>query len=116
MLALLIDENFNQRILRGVRRVAPHLDLVTAQEIGLKGVDDSTLLDWAAERNRVVVTHDLRTIPKYAYQRIRSGAIMPGVIAVPDTLPIGQVIGELLLIVECLQAADLENVVLYLPI
>lgn len=40
MLPLLIDENLNQRILRGLRRVRPHLDYAIAQNIGLSGAAD----------------------------------------------------------------------------
>lgn len=41
---------------------------------------------------------------------------MPGVVAVPDTLPIGQAIDELALLAECARPPDLENLVLYLPL
>ena len=41
---------------------------------------------------------------------------MPGVIAVPDSLPIGQAIAELILVIECSQPNELENLVIYLPL
>ena len=66
MLALLIDENFNQRILRGLKRAIPHLDSVLAQSAGLQGVHDPPLLAWAAAQHRILVTHDVNTIPKHA--------------------------------------------------
>ena len=116
MLALLIDENLNQRILRGLRRAVPHLDYVIAQNVGLKGVPDPRLLEWAAAQNRILVTHDLNTIPRHSYERVRNGQAMPGVIAVPDTLSIGQAIEDLTVIVECSQANELESFVLYLPL
>jgi hypothetical protein len=116
MLALLIDENLNHRILRGLNRRIPHLDYAVAQAAGLKGVQDPPLLAWAASHGRILVTHDLRSIPKHAYERIRAGHSMAGVIAVPDTLPIGQAIEDLELLVQCAQPAELENRVFYLPI
>ena len=116
MVLLLIDENLNHRILRGLRRAAPALDYVIAQNLGLRGAVDPEVLARAADARRIVVSHDLRTIPKYAYERIKAGRPMPGVIAIPDALPIGQAIEELILIVECAQASDLENRVLYLPL
>jgi hypothetical protein len=63
-----------------------------------------------------LVTHDLRTVPKYAYDRVKGGLPMPGVIAVPDTMPIGEVVQNLVLLAECCQASELENLVLYLPL
>ena len=116
MLPLLIDENLNHRILRGLRRALPQLDCVIAQNAGLKGRNDPQVLAWTAAQNRILVTHDLKTIPKHAYERVRAGQPMPGVIAVPDTLPIGQAIEELALVSECAKPSDLANRVFYLPL
>ena len=116
MLALLLDENFNHRIVRGVMRVVPRLDYVIAQDAGLKGTLDPALLAWAAEEQRILVTHDLKTIPKHAYDRVNAGSFMPGVIAVPDTLSIGKAIEDLALLADCGEAGDLANLVLYLPL
>jgi len=116
MLRLLTDENFNHRILRGLCRVVPHLDCMTAQAAGLKGVPDLDLLDWAAHEGRVLVTHDLKTIPKHAYERVRTGQRMPGVVALPKSMRIGQAIDDLRLLVECCDPSELENLVIYLPL
>ena len=48
MLALLIDENLNHRILRGLLRSLPHLDYTLATGAGLKGEGDPAVLDFAA--------------------------------------------------------------------
>ena len=58
----------------------------------------------------------LKTIRKFAFERVRTGHPMPGVIAVPDSLPIGQAIEELAVLVECSQPRELANLVVYLPI
>jgi hypothetical protein len=116
MLELLIDENFNHRIVRGLRRSLPEVDYLIAQDVGLRGVDDPSLLAWAADQRRILVTHDLKTIPKHAYHRVRAGRVMPGVIAVPDTLPIGKAVDDLVLIAECGQTEDFDRLVAYLPL
>lgn len=82
----------------------------------MNGVADPVLLDFAAKENRVLVSHDLRTIPKHAYERVRAGLPLPGVIVVPDELPVGNVIADLTLIVERATRAEMESVVLYLPL
>jgi superfamily II DNA or RNA helicase len=74
---LLFDENFNHRILHGLELRVPNLDYVVAQEIELKGAKDPDLLAWAAEQNRIVVTHDLETMLKYAYDRVAAGKECP---------------------------------------
>ncbi len=116
MLAFLIDENFNHRILRGLKRALPRVDCVIAQTVGLNGHTDPEILAWAAEKHRILVTHDIKTIPKYAYERVKAGLPMPGVVAVPDTLPIGKAVEDLALLAECCTAGELGNLVLYLPL
>jgi hypothetical protein len=116
MLSLLMDENFNHRILRGLKLRLPGLDYQVVQEAGMAGMKDPPLLEEAARLNRVLVTHDLKTIPKYAYERVAAGKAMPGVIAVPDDLPTGRAIEELLIAIECGKPEDLTNQVLHLPL
>jgi hypothetical protein len=116
MLCLLIDENLDHRILRGLRLRLPNLDCVIVQNTDLKGTKDPPLLAWAAEQNRILVTHDLKTVPRHAYARVEAGDPMPGVIAVPDTLSLGQVIEELVTIIECSEQHEWKNLVIYLPL
>lgn len=78
MLRWLADENFNNDIVRAIRRKKPDLDLVRAQDAGLNGVSDAVLLDWAAAENRIVLTHDVATLTYAAYDRVRQGLAMPG--------------------------------------
>lgn len=59
MVPLLIDENLNHRILRGLLRSIPHLDYTLAAAVGLKGANDPVVLDFAARHNRIAVSHDL---------------------------------------------------------
>jgi len=40
MLRLLIDENVNNRILRGLKSRLPELDFVTVKQVGLAGFKD----------------------------------------------------------------------------
>jgi hypothetical protein len=116
MLALLVDENLNHRILRGLLRSVPHLDYTLAASAGLKSADDPAVLEAAAREGRLLATHDLRTIPKYAYERVKAGLAMPGVIVIPDDLPIGRVIEDLTVLVECATASELQSLVIYLPL
>jgi len=116
MLRLLIDENFDQRILRGLRFQLPHLDYLVVQETGLKGLKDPPLLAWAAAHQRILVTHDVNTIPKYAYQRLRAGEPMTGVIIILEDLAIGIAIEELATLIECCEPEELDSQVKYLPI
>lgn len=65
------------------------------------GADDATILEWPAEQSRVVLTHDVSTMTRYAYERVEAGLPMPGVFEVSRKLALGQVIEDLLLLAEC---------------
>ena len=116
MLRLAADENFNNNIVRGLLRRRPDADLVRIQDVGLSRADDPTVLEWAAEQGRVVVSHDVSTLRKHAYERVAAGLRMPGVFEVPNTLSIGRAIDDLLLIIECSLESEWEGQVRYLPL
>ena len=112
----LIDENFNQRVLRGLKQRIPSIDYVIVQETELRQAEDTAILAWAAEQKRILITHDKDTIPKFAYERVRANQSMPGVILVPEELSIGRAIDELLIIMECSDQSEYENLVVHLPL
>jgi predicted nuclease of predicted toxin-antitoxin system len=73
VIALAVDENFDHHILRALLRRLPELDFRLVQSQGLEGVDDRVVLAWAASQNRVLVTHDVRTVTRYAHERVERG-------------------------------------------
>jgi hypothetical protein len=116
MLRLLADENFNGRILRALKRQVPDLDLVRVQDTRLSGADDSAVLQFAAEEKRVLLTHDQETLVGHAWQRVRSGTEMPGVVVAQTDHPIGQVIADLELLLLAGQPEDTDQRILFLPL
>ncbi|MBR8839719.1 MAG: DUF5615 family PIN-like protein [Stigonema ocellatum SAG 48.90 = DSM 106950] len=112
---LLTDENFNGSILRGLIRRLPKLDVVRIQDVGLIHADDRTILEWAANEQRILLTHDVATITVYAYERIKNGLPMPGIVEVIATAPIGQIIDDLYLFVCCSQPDEYEGQILFIP-
>lgn len=116
MLRLAADENFNNNIIRGLIRRRPDLDIVRIQDAGLSGANDPAVLEWAANEERILLTHDASTITRYAYERIESGQNMPGVFEVNTSAPIGPVIEDILLIVELSFEGEWEGRIGYLPL
>lgn len=108
------DENFDNNIVRGLVRQKPDLDVVRVQDVGLSGADDPTVLAWAAQENRVLLTHDVRTITKYAYERLNAGLEIAGVLEVGKNAAIGQVIADILLLSEF--EDDCRGQILNLPL
>lgn len=116
MLPLLADENFNGHIISGLRRRLNTIDIRTAVEAGLSGQSDSRVLATGAAMQRVLLTHDRRTIPAFAMERVQRGETMSGVILVPLHLPVGAAIDEILLIAECSVPADWDGQIRTLPL
>ena len=113
----LADENFDNKILRGVLRENPDFDVVRVQDAEIYGADDPSVLAWAATEKRILLTHDVRTMSGYAYERIDTGLFTPGIIEVnKQKVSIAQAIDELLLIDGASDAAEWENKVTYLPL
>ncbi len=113
---LLSDEDFNNRIVRGLLRRFPSLDLVRVQDVGLAGKHDTKVLEWAANEERLVLTHDFATMLDYAYNRIDQGLRMPGVIALSQDLPIGEAIEELTTLIGLSLENEWENQVVFVPL
>ena len=116
MLRLAAEENFNSDIVRGLLRRKPELDIVRIQDVGLSGADDPTVLEWAAQEGRVLLTHDVTTITRYAYERVKAGQSVPGVFEVSRAVPIGRAIEDILLLAECSLDGEWEGQVRYLPL
>jgi hypothetical protein len=116
MLRILADENFNHRILRGVERLIPDLDYIIVQGSDLERSSDPVLLAWAAEYRRVIITHDINTVTKYANERLRSGERMAGVVVVPEDMAIGVAVEELATLILCSEPEEIENQVKHVPI
>ena len=116
MLLLAADENLNNDIVRGLRRRKPNIDIVRVQDVGLSGADDQAVLEWAAQEGRVLLTHDVSTLTRYAYERVRAGKSLPGIFEVSRNLPVAAVIEDLVLLIECSLEGEWEGQVRYLPL
>lgn len=116
MLKFVADENFNNNILRGIQRQNADVEILRIQDVGLSGASDPTILAWAAEHGRILLTHDVATITRYAYERIMRGEKMPGVFEVNRKIPLSTVIEDILLLAQLSIEDEWENQVCYLPL
>lgn len=113
---LLSDEDFSNHIVRGLFRRFPFLDLIRVQDTNLMEKHDREILNWAGNENRLVLTHDFATMIGFAYERIDKGLLMPGVIAVPQSLPIGAAINEISLLIRGSFENEWEDQVVFIPL
>ena len=111
------DENFDGRILAGLLKRISNFDVVRIQDTEMYQKPDPQLLDWLADKNRILITHDVRTIPAYVYDRVQAGRSVPGVIEVSRSkLSIGQAIDQLELMIGASTSDEFSNQVRFIPI
>ena len=116
MLRLVIDQDLDHVILRALLLRVQNLDVITAHQAGLSNASDPELLAWAAEQERVVITHDRRTMPYHATSRIGRAEKIAGIIIVSRQLPVSRVIHDLEIIVSCSDMVEWEDIVKHLPL
>jgi predicted nuclease of predicted toxin-antitoxin system len=116
MLRLLADENFNRDIVRGLVNRQAEMDIVRVQDVGLASAEDPAILEWAAENDRIVLTHDRATMKDYAGERLRAGEEMPGMLLFDPNFPVGAAIDELVMVCECCQQDEWNDRIVFLPI
>ena len=116
MIAFLVDQNFNEHIVDGMTRRDPTVEFTHVRDIGLADAPDPEVLERAATNGLILLTHDRKTIPPFAYTRVAAGLPMPGVFLVSGAMPNGQAIDELLTAVHCLSADECKDTVTYFPL
>lgn len=99
----------------GVLRREPAIDFQTALAAKLEGIQDSEVLVIAARQNRILVTHDRRTMPS-EFAAFISNNQSPGVIIVSRRLAIDAVIDELVLIWAASSSEEWLNRIAKLPL
>ena len=116
MLRLAADADVHGDVIRGLRILLPELDLVRVQDAGLGSAADPSILECAAGEGRVHITADRNTMVGFAWDRVKRGLRMPGLLALKPKTGIGEAIDELALIAECFTPEECENFVRFVPL
>jgi len=95
MVRFLADASLHEGIVSGCIRREPAIDFLSANDAGLEGMPDPDVLALAAQQGRVVVTSDLRTMPRHFGDFLEAHGHCPGVFLVKQTTPLAAVIEEL---------------------
>lgn len=92
------------------------MDFLSANDAELEGVPDPEVLLRAADENRILVTHDLKTMPKHFGDFLQAGRSSLGVLLVPQYVPVGDVIEELVPISAASDADEWTNRSVRIPL
>jgi hypothetical protein len=114
--SFLADQDFNEAVLEGVLRTEPSIQIMRLREVGLRKSDDASVLEWAAQRNLIVLSHDVNTMSKEALERLSRGERMTGLLLVrQQPIAFRAVIDNLVLIWTASEAEEWQNQVTFLP-
>ena len=121
-LPLLLDENVRGPLWQAIRRhnvvdPAYTLDIVRVGDISELplGLDDQSILQWCEFRQRILVTHDLESMPNHVQQHLQAGRTLPGVFLVRKGFSIRQIVEQLVLLCHGGSVEDFRDQLVYIP-
>jgi hypothetical protein len=114
MVRFLTDASLHERIVGGCLRREPGMDFLSS-EAKLERVPDPDVLALAAREGRILVTSDLRTMPRHFGDFLEARGYCPGVFLVKQGTPLRDVIEDLLLVWAASDAEEWENRIIEIP-
>jgi hypothetical protein len=109
------DADLNAEIVTGVRRREPSIDFQTADEANVRRLREPEVLALAAQENRILVTHDRRTMSRHFANFILHHS-SPGVFIIAQTVSVQVAIEELLLVWAASESEEWSNLIIELPL
>jgi hypothetical protein len=110
------DADLRSEIVSGVLRREPAIDFQSAQDQLEDGTADPLVLRIAAPEGRILVSHDVGTMPGHLRRFMAEGGRSPGVLLIPQVVTTAEAIEELVMIWAVSEAAEWENLVVWLPL
>lgn len=110
------DNDLRTAIVKGVWRREPAVDFRSAQSANLDSIRDLDVLHRAAVEGRILVSHDVNTMPASFERFIGSGNRSPGLFLVPQGTRAGAVIESLLLVWLASESSEWEDRLVWLPL
>ena len=91
------------------------MDFLSANRANLDGLPDPAVLAFAAEQDRVLVTSDFKTMPRYFGEFLQGAGSSPGVFLVKQHAPIAEVIEALVLVWAASDADEWRDRIVEIP-
>ena len=109
MVRYLADASLHDGIVSGCRRREPTMDFQSANEAMLEGVKDPDVLALAASANRILVTSDVKTMPRHFADFLEAYGHSPGVFFVKQNSPLASTSEQLILVWTTSDAEEWTN-------
>jgi len=111
----LADASLHHGIVLGLRLREPAIDILSANEAKLEGVDDQQVLATGARLDRVLITSDRKTMPEEFGIFMARNTTSPGVFLISQKVPVATGIEELLLVWAVSDAAEWRDRICSIP-
>lgn len=92
------------------------MDFRSARDAVLDGVDDIEVLRRCAEEDRIFISHDENTMSAAFHVFLAAGNRSPGLLLVPQDVPIGRAIESLVLVWVATDAEEWVDRIAWLPV
>ena len=115
MIRFQADADLDHDIVLAVRRRECAVDFASAADSRIAGLGDPEVLEIAAGQDRILITHDRRTMPDHLRHRLKAGKESPGVFIVSQFEPIGSVVEVLMLVWSTSEPTEWRNQIRHLP-
>ncbi len=118
----LFDENIPSRLRTAVvRHNALGIDPIDAIQVGdppdlPRGSQDPEILVWAEGEDRVLVSHDLSTIPNFLDDHLRAGRHSPGVFLIRHGATLREVVDFLVLVAHASEPWEWADRCQFIPV
>lgn len=109
------DADLNEDIVTGILRRESRVDFQTATAAGLRLLSDLGVLTMSAREDRLLVSHDRRTMPQAFAKFVRS-TISPGLLIVSQRTNLLTAIDDLLLVWMATEAKEWVNQIGTIPL
>ena len=116
MIRFMADADLRHAIVRGCLHREPTIDFLWSNNANLEGVPDPEVLAIAAEQGRILISHDLRSMPWHFADFVQARGSSPGVIIVPQYMAVGAAIEVLLTIWGASDAGEWQNWMVKIPL
>jgi hypothetical protein len=117
-LRFLLDEHVSRAIQDQLLRLSPNIDILMVGQSGApaKGTPDADLLQWIEQTDYVLVTNNRRTMPVHLQAHFEVGGHISGMLLLRRGASLGQVIENLFLLWETVEADEFQDGVLFIPL
>ena len=117
-LSFLLDENVPMAIHAQLGQRKPSIRVSVVGQPGAppKGTPDPDLLIWIEEQGFILVTRNRASMPKHLQDHLTAGRHIPGILILPRTLSLGDVLEDLCLVWGASFPNEYRDQITYLPL